>query len=165
MNPIFTRTSIRSWLTKPVEEDKIEQLLRAAMQAPSAGNQQPWEFYVVTDKKKLRELSEVSPFAGCTAKAPAAIVIVYRKNGLRFPIMADIDCAIATENIWLEMEELGLGGVMLGIAPVDDRMKKTADILQLSDDYAPFTIIPFGYPEQSKPQQDRYDKSRIHYIG
>ena len=50
MNEIFHRTSIRKYQTNSVEDDKIEKILQAAMAAPSAGNQQPWEFYVVKDK-------------------------------------------------------------------------------------------------------------------
>lgn len=57
MNSIFHRISVRKFLDKPVEQEKTEAILRAAMQAPSAGNQQPWEFYVVTDKEKLIALS------------------------------------------------------------------------------------------------------------
>ncbi len=59
MNEIFHRTSIRKYTSRPVEADKIELLLRAAMAAPSAGNQQPWEFYVVTDKNTLNYGSEL----------------------------------------------------------------------------------------------------------
>ena len=55
MNEIFTRVSTRKFEDRPVEQEKITQLLRAAMQAPSAGNQQPWEFYVVTDKDKIKD--------------------------------------------------------------------------------------------------------------
>ena len=63
MNEIFHRTGIRKYLSKPVEDEKIEKLLRAAMAAPSAGNQQPWEFYVVKDKATLEKLSKTSPYA------------------------------------------------------------------------------------------------------
>ena len=51
MNSIFHRISVRKYEDKPVEKEKIMQILKAGMQAPSACNQQPWEFYVVTDKK------------------------------------------------------------------------------------------------------------------
>ena len=51
MNEIFKRISIRKWEDKPVEDEKITEILKAAMQALSAGNQRPWEFYVVTEKK------------------------------------------------------------------------------------------------------------------
>ena len=122
MNQIFTRVSIRKYQDRPVEKEKTEAILRAAMQAPSAGNQQPWEFYVVTDKKKLTVLSQVHPYAGMTKNAPAAIVAVYRTD-CRMPEYAQIDLAIAMENLWLETDAQGLGGVWLGIAPKEERMK------------------------------------------
>ena len=81
MDSIFHRVSIRKFQDKPVEPEKIEKLLRAAMAAPSAGNQQPWEFYVVTDKEKILELSKATPYSGCAAGAPVVIVPVYRKEG------------------------------------------------------------------------------------
>ena len=56
MNSIFSRVSIRKYQDRPVEKEKTLALLRAAMQAPSAANQQLWEFYVVTYKTKLSEI-------------------------------------------------------------------------------------------------------------
>ena len=70
MKEIFHRTSIRKYTAQPVEKEKIEQLLRAAMAAPSARNQQPWEFYVVTDREALGRLAECSQFAGMLREAP-----------------------------------------------------------------------------------------------
>ena len=67
MKEIFERVSIRRYEERPVEGEKLEALLRAAMAAPSAGNQQPWEFYVIRDREVLEKLSKVSPYAGCTA--------------------------------------------------------------------------------------------------
>ena len=61
--------SIRKYKDQPVEEDKILQILKAGMQAPSACNQQPWEFYVVTDKDKIKQLAQCTPYAGCAAGA------------------------------------------------------------------------------------------------
>ena len=91
MNAIFTRTSVRSYEERPVEPEKIEKILKAAMAAPSAVNQQPWEFYVVTNKDALRKLSEVSPYAKMTATAPVAIVVCGRKDGLIVPELVDVD--------------------------------------------------------------------------
>lgn len=65
INEIFHRTSIRKYQNKSVENDKIEKILQAAMAAPSAGNQQPWEFYVVKDKTTLDKLSKINPYASC----------------------------------------------------------------------------------------------------
>ena len=56
MNSIFHRISVRKYEDKPVEKEKIMEILKAGMQAPSACNQQPWEFYVVTDKEKNPEI-------------------------------------------------------------------------------------------------------------
>lgn len=164
MKEIFTRTSVRSFEDKPVEKEKINQLLKAAFASPSAKNQQPWEFFVVTNKDALQKLSKVHQYATPAAKAPAAIVIAYKKEGLPVQEKAQIDCAIATENIWLACEELGLGGVMLGIAPDAERMKLTAEAINLPDDLEAFTIFPFGYPAKKHEQQDRWDDAKIHFV-
>ena len=164
MNAIFTRTSVRSYEERPVEPEKIEKILKAAMVAPSAMNQQPWEFYVVTNKDALQKLSEVSPYATMTAMAPVAIVVCGRKDGLTVPELVEVDLSLATENILLEIEEQGLGGVMLGIAPFIERMEKAAEALSLPKNLSVFTVIPFGYPTKKNPQQNRYDEARVHYV-
>ena len=74
MNSIFHRISVRKYQDKPVEEEKMEMILKAAMAAPSARNQQPWEFYVVTDKAVIKELSMASPYATCAKDAPVVFV-------------------------------------------------------------------------------------------
>lgn len=163
MNSIFTRVSIRKYQDRPVEKEKTEAILRAAMQAPSAGNQQPWEFYVVTDREKLAALAEVHPYAGMTKNAPAAIVSVYRKSCI-FPEFAQVDLAIAMENLWLETDAQGLGGVWLGIAPMEERMQAVEKVLGLPDSVRAYAIFPYGYPAEEKKQQDRFDDSRIHYV-
>ena len=162
MDVIFTRTSIRKYEDRPVEESKVEKLLRAAMAAPSAANQQPWEFYVVTDKARLQALAKSSQYAGPAANAPLAIVPCYNKEKLIFADYADIDMSAATENLLLEAESQGLGAVWLGIAPLQDRMEAVAGILSLPENLAAFAIVPVGYPVGKKPQQDRYDATRVH---
>ena len=163
MDTIFTRTSIRQFEERAVEQEKIDRLLKAAFAAPSAGNQQPWEFYIVTNKDKLSALAKTSPYATPAQNAPAALVICSRKE-LLMPEYADIDCAIATENVLLELEALELGGVMLGISPHEDRMEAVRKVLELPETLVAFTIIPFGYPKKKQPQKDRYDESRVHYV-
>ena len=93
MDSIFHRVSIRKFQDKPVEPEKIEKLLRAAMAAPSAGNQQPWEFYVVTNRDLIQKLSATSPYAGCAKNAPVLIVSAYREDVI-FPMYAQIDLHI-----------------------------------------------------------------------
>ena len=164
MKEIFTRVSVRSFEEREVEKEKINQLLKAAFASPSAKNQQPWEFFIVTNKEILQKLGAVTPHSVPAAKAPAAFVIAYRKEGLPVPEKAEIDCAIATENIWLACEELGLGGVMLGIAPDPARMKAVEEVMNLPENLAAFTIFPFGYPKKKHQQQDRWDDAKIHFV-
>ena len=163
MDTIFHRISVRKFTEQKVEQEKIEIILSAGMQAPSAANQQPWEFYVVTNQELLKKLSTSSPYAGPAAGAPAAIVSVYRKD-CRLPEYAQIDMSIAMENIWLETDALGLGGVWIGTAPLQERMDAVRAILNIPDSLEVFALFPFGYPAESRPQADRTDPARIHYI-
>ncbi|WP_294473822.1 nitroreductase family protein [uncultured Ruminococcus sp.] len=164
MNEIFTRVSIRKFEDRPVEQEKLTKILKAAMAAPSAGNQQPWEFFVVTDKAKIEALSKISPYAGCAAGAPAVIVPCYRTEGLRWGELAEIDLSCAAENILLEITAQGLGGVWLCAAPLEDRMTAAEKVLGDPEGLRAFAVIPVGYPAESRTQQDRFDESRIHYL-
>ncbi|MBQ9389560.1 MAG: nitroreductase family protein [Synergistaceae bacterium] len=164
MNAIFTRVSTRQFEPRKVESKYIIKILRAAMAAPSAVNQQPWEFWVSDDPEINARLSQVTPYATPARNAPVVIVPCYRMNDLAVPEMVNIDMAICAENILLEAEELGLGAVMLGIAPFEDRMNDTAEILKLPENFRPFMIIPIGYPLNKHPQEDRYEPSKVHTL-
>lgn len=163
-NAIFTRTSTRQFEDRPVESKYIIKILRAAMAAPSACNQQPWEFYVTDDKEIITKLSQVSPYAKPVANAPVVIIPCYHTDGLIVEQMVEIDMAICTENILLEAEALGLGAVMIGIAPMPERMNAVAEILKLPENFKAFTIIPVGWPVNKRPQEDRYEPSRVHTL-
>ncbi len=163
MKELYTRASIRKFQDRPVENEKIIELLRAAMAAPSAGNQQPWEFYVVRNPEKIRALSGVSPYSGCAARANVVIVSVYREK-LWAPAYAKVDMSIAMENLWLACEEQGLGGVWLGIAPEEERMQAVERILALPEGVRAFAVFPLGYPAETRERPDRFDPERIHYI-
>ncbi|MGI5889062.1 MAG: nitroreductase family protein [Oscillospiraceae bacterium] len=164
MNEIFHRTSIRKYEDKPVEDSKVEKLLRAGMAAPSAVNQQPWEFYVIRDRKTIDRLGSMAPNVSPLKGAPLCLVLVYR-NDCRLPEFAQIDMSICMENIWLETDSLGLGGVMMGIAPHEDRMEAVKKALDIPDNLSVFCLFAAGYPAETKEQENRFDPSRIHYIG
>lgn len=163
MNEIFHRTSIRKYAEKPVEADKVELLLRAAMAAPSAGNQQPWEFYVVTEKAALNALADCSPYAGPLRRASLGIVVCCRAD-CRIPQYAQIDCSAAIENLLLEADSIGLGAVWIGIAPLPERMEAAGKVLGIPENLYVFSYVACGYPAEEKEQQDRYDETRVHYF-
>lgn len=164
MKEIFHRTSIRKYKEKNVSKEDIEMLLKAAMAAPSAGNQQPWHFYVVTNSEKIKQLSECSPYASCLKYAPLALVTCYQ-NDVKFPEYAQIDLSACNENILLEADHLGLGAVWLGIAPLQERMYSVKEVLNLPENLNAFSIVSIGYPDQEKIQEDRYDKNKISYVN
>ena len=135
------------------------------MAAPSAGNQQPWEFFVVTNREKLAELAQVHLYAGPAAGAPAAIVVAFRQEGCKWPQYAPSDLAASVENLWLATTALGLGGVWLGISPDPDRMEKVAAVLPLPEGLSAFAVFPLGYPEgEGGERPDRFLPERVHHI-
>ena len=74
MEAILTRRSVRTYTDAPVPEDVTKALLEAAMSAPSAGNQQPWQFVVIDDRDTLNAITGVHPYANMLKHAPLAIV-------------------------------------------------------------------------------------------
>lgn len=156
------RRSIRHYQEKAVEEDKIRRILEAGMQAPSAGNQRPWHFVVVTERERLDALSGMSPYAGMLKQAPLAICVVAKEEGLKYPEVWQQDCAAATENMLLAVAEEELGGVWLGVAPFPDRMERLREILEIPPHHRPFSLLSIGYPAETKAVPDRYDESLIH---
>ena len=132
------------------------------MQAPSAGNQQPWRFSVVRDKTKLEELSHISPYSQFVGGANVGIVISIAKEGLRFPELAPIDAAIAAENILLEAVELGFGGTYLAVYPDLQRIQNVIRILGISEE--PILLLSLGYPADSHKVNLRFDEEKVTYI-
>lgn len=165
MDVINRRRSVRKFTDKPISDEHIELLLRAAMQAPSAGNQQPWAFVVVNDKLQLDALSRMSPYATPLNSAAIAIVVLGNQSEARFPENLEQDLSAATENILLEAVELNLGTTWLGISPIKDRMAYISEVLRLSHEMIPFAAIAVGHPEQEDANKfiDRFDPTRIYY--
>ncbi len=164
MNAIFNRHSIRKYKDIPVESEKIKLLLTAAMSAPSACNQQPWEFYVVTDIKQLEEISKCSPFAKFVKNAPLAIIPCYKVNGLRAADFVLQDMSACTENILIEAVNLGLGAVWMGIAPIEKRQQKLISALNIPAGLLPFSIVSVGYPDEKLEVFNlRYNADLVHY--
>lgn len=162
MKTIDIRRSIRKYTDQPVSQVEIEKLLRAAMQAPSAGNQQPWEFLVVEDKDMLEKVSKVSPYAGMVKDASLAVIMLGNEERMRFPENWEQDLSAATQNLLLEVADLGLGAVWLGVAPLEDRVTYISELFDLPEHIKPFAIVPVGHPATENKFVDRYDETRVH---
>ena len=136
---IMTRASVRSFQDRTVEDDLIEQLLRAGMAAPTAVDKRPWHFVVVTDKEKLRGITEACPNARAVEDAPLAIVVcgdttkMLKRGGVIVDNFWIMDCSAATENILLAANSLGLGAVWCNAAKHKDSDKSVSQVLGLPD--------------------------------
>ena len=161
---IKTRRSIREYTSKEVEDDLIEKILKAGMQAPGSRlNAEPWEFLIIKNKNTLEKLSEIKPRL---KTAPVAIVLLANMEKSFYKEVWQQDMSACAENMLLEACNLGLGGLWNGVAPLEDRMNEISKILNISDEnIKPFCIITIGYPSEGWENKfmDKYDKTRIHY--
>lgn len=163
LEAIHTRRSIRKYTSAPVSEEAIKSLLAAAMSAPSAGNEQPWQFVVITERTVLDKIPTVSPYAGMCREAPVAILVCGDLTLEKFPGFWVQDCSAAAQNLLLAAHDLGLGAVWTGIYPMEDRVKGFRGLLGLPEHVVPLALIPVGHPAQELSSQDRFREDRVHY--
>lgn len=166
LDVIAQRTSVRAYDDRPVESEKVEALLRAAMAAPTARDSRPWAFVVVNDRAKLKAIADTLRGSRMAAKAQLAIVVcgdmskALEGSGRDFWIQ---DASAATENLLLAATAQGLGAVWTGVYPGADRVKVCSEILNLPRHIIPLCIVPVGYPAGDVTPKDKWDSSRIHY--
>lgn len=162
MSLIMKRNSVRNFLDKPVPKELVIKLLESGMQAPSANNQQPWEFIVVDDRDIINELIKATVGSRPLNTATLCIIPMI-KPGDKSPLFNVQDLSAATENILLEATNLGLGGVWIGVYPHEERCSHIEKVLNITGDIRPFCMIAIGYPQNMRPIVKRYDESRVHY--
>lgn len=166
MNVIFKRKSIRKFLDKEIEDEKIERLLKAGMQAPSAVNSQPWEFLVVKDKESIEAISEMSMYSKPAKTAACCIITLFNEDYLsKFKeyVWLEQDMGACTENILLQTVEEDLGAVWLGTYPDEERVNYLKEHFNIPENVYPYSVIVLGYPTEDYTGTDRFDENRIHY--
>jgi len=162
MEAIFTRRSIRKFTCRRVPEEALLEVIRAAAAAPSAGNEQPWHFVIIDQRKTLDSVPHYHPHAEMMREAQAAVVICSDLRMDKHDGMWVQDCSAATQNLLLAAHAQGLGAVWVGLYPREDRVAKTRALLRLPDNVVPFAIVPLGFPAESKAADDRFRLDRIH---
>ncbi len=166
MDNIMTRTSIRAYQDQPVEEEKIEQLLKAAMAAPSAGNKQPWRLVVIQDKSTLEAISENLNTMKMAKEAALAIVVcgdlddTFPDDGVEYWVQ---DASAATENLLLAAHDLGLGAVWCGIYPIKERVQYLSGLLRLPANIVPLNVVPVGYPAENPAPKEKWKPEKVRY--
>lgn len=166
MESIFERRSVRSFKSQRVEDEKVEKMLRAGMQAPSAYNQQAWEFIVVRNKEIMKRLSTSNQYAGSLADADVCIIILGNTEKMTLQLMWEQDLGACTQNVLLQATELGLGSVWYGTTPYKDRMEFIQKEFNLTENLLPYCMIGIGYPKNENANHfiDRYDADKVRYV-
>jgi len=168
LKQIQNRRSCRKFTPDKVEKEKIEQLLKAALWAPTSKNNRPWEFIVVEDQTSLEKLSKSKPHgAAFLAGAPLGIVV------LADPGKSDVwveDCSIASILMQMTGESLGLGSTWIQIRKrmFDEQIsasQKVREILNIPSGLEVLSIMAFGYKAK---EREPYDEDillweRVHY--
>lgn len=159
---IMSRRSIRKFESRGVAPDDVDIVLRAAMAAPSAGNQQPWRFIVLTDRERLDAAAETTPYGAMLRQAAFALVVCADTHDLKHEVMWQQDCAAATQNALLAAHAIGLGAVWLGYWPKMERVTPLKELLGMPEGVEPLSVLAMGHPAEEKPPADRYDAAKVH---
>ncbi|MCE5312969.1 MAG: nitroreductase family protein [Nitrospiraceae bacterium] len=160
---MLTRRSIRKYTAEPVPDEVLNDLLQCAMHAPSAGNQQPWHFVIIRDRKILDAVPGFHPHAAMLKNAPVAVLICADTALETHKGYWMVDCSAATQNFLLATHAKGLGAVWLGIYPREERMAEIKSLLDLPTNVMPLSLVALGYPAEAKLAADRFNSSRLHY--
>ena len=156
---IAERKSVRKYLNKSVEEDKIDAMVKAGMAAPSGMDRRPWEFVVVTDREALDSMAAKLPYAKMLTNAPLSIVVCGDTTRSSYWYL---DCSAATQNVLLAAEALGLGAVWTAAYPYEDRIDVVRQNTGLPENIVPLCVIPIGYPDGPQKAKDKFDPQRVH---
>ncbi|MBC8431142.1 MAG: nitroreductase family protein [Desulfobacterales bacterium] len=162
------RRSIRRYLERPVEKEKIELLVEAALRSPSSRGFNPWEFIVVTDRDLLEKLSKAKTHGASFLKnAPLGIVVCAD------PEKCDVwveDASIASIFLHLAAESLELGSCWIQIRMRMHDQTKTAqeyvqELLNIPENLNVEAMIAIGYPAESKPphRKENLPYEKVYY--
>jgi nitroreductase len=159
---ILTRRSIRRYSNEPVSREYVRTIMECAMAAPSADNQQPWQFVVVDDRAVLDAIPKVHPYTQMLKEAMLAIIVCGDKSVMKASDYWAQDCAAATQNILLAARALGLGSCWCGVYPSEKRVQALRELFSMPETAIPFCVISVGHPAEEKPPANRYSDARVH---
>ncbi len=176
MSNILSRKSVRSYTADTIPAAVMENLLRAAMAAPSGRNIQPWSFVVLSDTNRYDEIFGDNHNMAMFKQSAAIVVMCADTTVVRPPrdnpdapavqqpngIWRD-DMGAVTENLLLAAEAYGLGACWTACYPYVDRMAPVKQALGLPATVVPYSVVPIGYPAGDEQPKDKWDPARIHY--
>lgn len=162
MKTIYKRRSIRKFKEDHISDDTINDIIKAGMNAPSAGNERPWHFLIIRKKESLEAITKIHPYSSMLTQVNAAILVCGDLTLEKFKGFWVQDCSAAVQNMLLETSDMGLGSVWLALYPLEERVAGIRKILSLPAHIIPLAIVPVGVPDEDKPANDEFDQTRIH---
>ena len=159
---IKTRRSVRTYTDAPVSDALVEEVLRCGMQAPSACNEQPWQFVVVRDTATLAKVGGINPYAAYAKNAPVAILVAGDLGLDKCGGYWIEDTSACAENMLLAAHALGLGAVWTGIYPLPERVEAFRALFGMPENVTPMALLVMGYPAEHPAPKDRFLPERIH---
>lgn len=164
LEAIRTRRSIRVYQpNQPIPAEVMKEVLTAAMYAPSAGNQQPWQFVIIDDPAILQKIPTIHPHAEMAKQAPAAVLVCGDKRLEKYAGYWVQDCSAAIQNLMLAAHEQGVGTVWTGIHPNESRVKDFQQTFHLPKEVIPLALVVMGYPVEKPGMPERYREERVHH--
>jgi nitroreductase len=163
LTAIKTRRSVRAYTPEPVSDALVEEILRCGMQAPSACNEQPWQFVVLRDKAILAKVGGINPYAAYAKNAPVAILVAGDQAFDKCGGYWIEDTSACAENMLLAAHALGLGAVWTGIFPLPERVAAFRALLEMPETVTPMALLVMGHPAEHPAPQDRYRPDRVHH--
>jgi nitroreductase len=161
MNAIYKRRSYHSGFDNEskISDENIKAILKAAMNAPSAMNEQPWEFVVITDPDKLTELSTLTGGTHAAATSSHTILLCASPDESGYQSM---NIGMAAENIMLAAADLNIGSLPMGIYPNDKVQEKIRAVVNLPETITAYLMISLGYPNETLPPNNRWLPDKVH---
>ncbi|MBQ1357923.1 MAG: nitroreductase family protein [Oscillospiraceae bacterium] len=159
---IKDRRSIRRYTDREVTEEQIREILDAAFWAPTAVNRQEWRFVVVRNRAILEKLAEINPNARMTAGCAFSVIVCYEEGvNDRF---AQVDCGAAIQNMLLQAHSMGIGSVWCALMPDSDREALYRDAVGFPACYRTVASVQFGYPDEVREAEDRFDEAKVIFV-
>ncbi|WP_448873051.1 nitroreductase family protein [Desulfobulbus propionicus] len=165
LNSLFARRSIRKYTRQEIPDTLINDLLEAAMAAPSAVAKDPWHFIVLRSRAAIDQLAASLPNGKMLAEATAALVVcgdITRAHDQELSFLLQ-DVSAAIENILLAAHMLGLGGCWLGIHPREERIAAVSRQFNLPTSIIPVAGISLGWPAEKKEARTRFNSALVHH--
>lgn len=163
LDAIRTRRSVRAYTDAPVSDALVEEIIACGMQAPSACNEQPWQFVVVRDKALLAKVGGINPYAAYAKNAPVAVLVAGDTTLDKCGGYWVQDCSACAENMLLAAHALGLGAVWTGIYPLSERIAAFRTLFSLPETVTPLALLVMGHPTSTPAPQNRLRRERIHH--